>query len=82
MQATEENEQFYTETESEEDSEEESGSDEEKAKSKKKRKKKVEYKMDPDHRLLLRSVKSLLQSRNASVSVLKCSLIWYQIYFP
>ena len=34
----------------------------------KKKKKRKPLVMDPDHRLLLRSVKPLLQSRNASVS--------------
>ena len=60
-------EQFYSssgsEDESEEDSEGSEGSE-----GKKKKKKRKPLVMDPDHRLLLRSVKPLLQSRNASVS--------------
>ena len=35
------------------------------------------YKMDPDHRLLLRSTKPLLQSRNASVVMATAHLYWH-----
>jgi len=35
------------------------------------------YKMDPDHRLLLRSTKPLLQSRNASVVMATAQLYWH-----
>ena len=35
------------------------------------------YKMDPDHRLLLRSAKPLLQSRNASVVMGTAQLYWH-----
>jgi len=35
------------------------------------------YKMDPDHRLLLRSTKPLLQSRNASVVMSVAQLYWH-----
>jgi len=35
------------------------------------------YKMDPDHRLLLRSTKPLLQSRNASVVMATSQLYWH-----
>ena len=35
------------------------------------------YKMDPDHRLLLRSAKPLLNSRNASVVMTTASLYWH-----
>jgi len=35
------------------------------------------YKMDPDHRLLLRSTKPLLQSRNASVVMATGQLYWH-----
>ncbi len=56
------------EQEKDKDGEEEEGADEAKKKKKKKRGKKPERpKMDPDHRLLLRSAKPLLQSRNAAV---------------
>ena len=54
---------FYEES----DEEEESGEEGEGGKEKKPKKK--SYTMDPDHRLLLRNAKPLLQSRNASVSV-------------
>ncbi|CAI7996336.1 AP-3 complex subunit beta-2 [Geodia barretti] len=66
---------FYVESEEEEEEEEseeeesgESGDEEgEKKKKKKKPKKKKGYTMDPDHRLLLKNAKPLLQSRNAAV---------------
>ena len=35
------------------------------------------YKMDPDHRLLLRSAKPLLNSRNASVVLATAALYWH-----
>eukprot|EP00092_Neocalanus_flemingeri_P004082 GFUD01004394.1.p1 GENE.GFUD01004394.1~~GFUD01004394.1.p1 ORF type:complete len:1115 (+),score=399.94 GFUD01004394.1:146-3346(+) len=35
------------------------------------------YKMDPDHRLLLRSTKPLLQSRNTSVVMATAQLYWH-----
>ena len=35
------------------------------------------YKMDPDHRLLLRSTRPLLQSRNASVVMATAQLYWH-----
>jgi len=35
------------------------------------------YRMDPDHRLLLRSTKPLLQSRNASVVMATSQLYWH-----
>eukprot|EP00090_Calanus_glacialis_P025590 TRINITY_DN4005_c0_g1_i1.p1 TRINITY_DN4005_c0_g1~~TRINITY_DN4005_c0_g1_i1.p1 ORF type:complete len:1074 (-),score=457.80 TRINITY_DN4005_c0_g1_i1:225-3446(-) len=35
------------------------------------------YKMDPDHRLLLRSTKPLLQSRNSSVVMATAQLYWH-----
>jgi len=35
------------------------------------------YKMDPDHRLLLRSAKPLLQSRNASVVMATAQMYWH-----
>ena len=35
------------------------------------------YKMDPDHRLLLRSAKPLLQSRNASVVMCTAMMYWH-----
>jgi len=35
------------------------------------------YKMDPDHRLLLRSTKPLLQSRNASVVMSVAQMYWH-----
>ncbi len=54
---------FYENSESDDEDEEDSDSD----KKKKKAKKPERPKMDPDHRLLLRSAKPLLQSRNASV---------------
>jgi AP-3 complex subunit beta len=67
---TEGEEKFYPSEESEgsEDSEEDEEDDDEEegAKSKKKKKPKP-YRMDPDHRLLLRNVKPLLQSRNPAV---------------
>ena len=62
---------FYSEEEEEEESESEEDSneeEEEKEKKKKKPPKKKPYVMDPDHRLLLRNCKPLLQSRNAAVS--------------
>jgi len=55
---------FYPESESEESSSEEGENDDEKVK---KKKKKVTYTMDPDHRLLLKNAKPLLQSRNSAV---------------
>ncbi len=50
-----------------EDSEKEEEEEEEKEKEEKPKKK--PYIMDPDHRLLLRTCKPLLNSRNASVSI-------------
>ena len=35
------------------------------------------YKMDPDHRLLLRSAKPLLNSRNASVVMATAQMYWH-----
>lgn len=62
---------FYDESEEEEEEEseeEESGeSGEEEEGKKKKKPKKKGYTMDPDHRLLLKNAKPLLQSRNAAV---------------
>ena len=52
----------------EENSEEDDDEEREKKKKKKKKEKKKVYSMDPDHRLLLRVTKPLLQSRNAAVS--------------
>ena len=60
-------EQFYPSSDSDEESEDSDGSEGSEEKNKKKKKPKPLV-MDPDHRLLLRSVKPLLQSRNASVS--------------
>ena len=69
-----EDEKFYESSdESDEDSDEEDSdeedSDEKQRKKKKKKPKKKPYSMDPDHRLLLRVSKPLLQSRNAAVSL-------------
>ena len=50
-----------------EDEEEEDSAEESKAGRKKKKRKKKPYVMDPDHRLLLRNCKPLLQSRSAAV---------------
>ena len=61
-------EQFYSSSGSEDESEEDSEGSEGSEGKKKKKKKRKPLVMDPDHRLLLRSVKPLLQSRNASVS--------------
>ena len=62
------NEKFYDDSESENtESEDDDDEEEGKKKSSKKPKKKL-YSMDPDHRLLLRVSKPLLQSRNAAVS--------------
>lgn len=51
---------------------------------KKEEKTKKTYTLDPDHRLLLRNTKPLLQSRNASVRhgyVLKLGTrVWYEVY--
>ena len=61
-----ENEKFYPESQESDDDDEDDDNDEdgndEKSGSKK------PYIMDPDHRLLLRVTKPLLQSRNAAVS--------------
>ena len=60
-----ENEQFYPESQessNDDEDEDEDGNDE-------KAGKKKPYIMDPDHRLLLRVTKPLLQSRNAAVSL-------------
>ena len=54
--------EFYPKSESEDDDDD---SDDETAE---KKPKKESYVMDPDHRLLLRTCKPLLQSRNAAVS--------------
>lgn len=48
--------------------------DEEEDEEKKKKEQKPVYIMDPDHRLLLRNCKPLLQSRNASVSKTDCGM--------
>ena len=68
-----EEEKFYESSdESNEDSDEEDSDEEdsdEKQRKKKKKPKKKPYSMDPDHRLLLRVSKPLLQSRNAAVSL-------------
>lgn len=66
---------FYSD-EDEEDSDsdsddEESGEEGRGDKKKKKKHKKKPYVMDPDHRLLLRNSKPLLQSRSAAVSSIK-----------
>ena len=66
-----ESEEEEEEEESEEGESGESGDEEgEKKKKKKKPKKKKGYTMDPDHRLLLKNAKPLLQSRNAAVSLI------------
>ena len=59
-------EKFYDD-EDEDSDEDEDEENEDKSKKSKKSKKKP-YAMDPDHRLLLRVTKPLLQSRNAAVS--------------
>ena len=71
-----EDEKFYESSEESDEEEEEEDSDEddsdEKQHKKKKKPKKKPYSMDPDHRLLLRVSKPLLQSRNAAVSLCVC----------
>lgn len=66
---------FYEEdeSESEDGDSDESGEGEGEGKKKKKKPKKKPYTMDPDHRLLLKNAKPLLQSRNASVSTVHTS---------
>ena len=60
---------FYEEEGEEEEEEgEESGEDGESGEEGEKKPKKKTYSMDPDHRLLLKNAKPLLQSRNAAVS--------------
>ena len=63
---------FYSDEDKKEDSEsdsdEEDESEEESRGDKKRKSRKKPYVMDPDHRLLLRNSKPLLQSRSAAVS--------------
>ena len=73
-----EDEKFYEssdESDEEEEESDEEDSDENGHKKKKKSKKKP-YSMDPDHRLLLRVSKPLLQSRNAAVSLCVSHIYW------
>ncbi|KPP70827.1 AP-3 complex subunit beta-2-like [Scleropages formosus] len=53
------------------------GSDEEEGKEEKVEEKKKPYVMDPDHRLLLRNTKPLLQSRNAAVVMAVAQLYFH-----
>ena len=66
-----EEEKFYESSDESVDEEEDSDEEDsdEKQHKKKKKPKKKPYSMDPDHRLLLRVSKPLLQSRNAAVSL-------------
>ncbi|KAM5192252.1 AP-3 complex subunit beta-1 [Mantella aurantiaca] len=52
-------------------------SDEENEKDERDEKQKKPYTMDPDHRLLLRNTKPLLQSRNAAVVMAVAQLYWH-----
>ena len=65
-----ENENFYPDSQ---DSEDEEDNDNEEDDEEGKTGKNKPYIMDPDHRLLLRVTKPLLQSRNSAVSWLNCS---------
>lgn len=73
-------EKFYDDDDDESDSDDESDEEGEEKKSSKKPKKKA-YSMDPDHRLLLRVSKPLLQSRNAAVSFLYLCMLCVCVYF-
>ena len=66
------NENFYDDSESDNSDSDDDDEDEEKKSSKKPKKK--AYSMDPDHRLLLRVSKPLLQSRNAAVSSISLTI--------
>ena len=63
-----ENEKFYPDSQESEDDEDDDENDNEDDGDAEKVQKKKPYVMDPDHRLLLRVTKPLLQSRNAAVS--------------
>jgi AP-3 complex subunit beta len=64
---------FYDDDEEEEEDEE--GSDENTEPEKKNRKRNIP--MDPDHRILLKSAKPLLQSRNAAVVMATAQLYYH-----
>ena len=60
-----------------EDDKEEEDSDENTEPEKKNRKRKRNIPMDPDHRILLKSAKPLLQSRNAAVVMATAQLYYH-----
>ena len=68
---------FYDDDEEEQDAEEEEDFDEKTEPEKKNQKRKRNVPMDPDHRILLKSAKPLLQSRNAAVVMATAQLYYH-----